>query len=333
MSPRRLAITLLSAALVVACTGGSPTTSISGPKTALVVGLGYIPSVQFAPFYLADQAGYYSAAGLQVTFQNQIDPNLVTLVGQGSIDIGLADGTSVVPAVSQGIPIKYVATVYGTFPSIVFAKSSSGIAAAGDLKGRKIGLPGRYGSSWVMLQALLDSVNLTTNDVTITEYPDFGQSGALLQGQIDAATGFDNNEPVQARLGGTDVTVLRIDQVIRLPGPGFIAGSSTLSTKGAAISAFVTATIRAMREIAADPAKGLDASIAAVPDLGKDRATQSAILQATIADWSAPGGTPADYGAIDRPGWQATIAYMTRLQMVAKPVTVDDVVATLVPGG
>jgi NitT/TauT family transport system substrate-binding protein len=329
-----LAVTMAVAAC--APSGGSPSTSggqSSTSRTALVVGLGYIPSVQFAPFYLADQAGYYRDAGLEVTFQNQIDPNLITLVGQGSIDIGLADGTSVVPAASQGIPIRYLATVYGTFPSIVFAKTASGITKAADLKGKRIGIPGRYGSSWVMLQALLGSAKLTPDGVTVVEYPDFGQGAALQQGQIDAATGFDNNEPVQARLSGTPVTVLRIDQVIHLPGPGFIAASATIDKKRAAVSAFIAATLKAMREIAADPAKGLDASIVAVPDLGKQRASQAAILDATIAGWSALGGSPATYGAIDRPGWQATIEYLGTLGMVPKPVTVDQVVEDLSSGG
>ena len=121
----------------------------------LVVGLGYIPSVQFAPFYLAHQAGYYADAGLSVEFQNKIDPDLITLVGQGTIDVGIGDGTSVIPAVSQGIPIRYIATLYGQFPNIVFAKASSGITTAADLAGKKIGTPGRYGSGWIMLQAML----------------------------------------------------------------------------------------------------------------------------------------------------------------------------------
>src|SRR5438874_2735077 len=239
--------------------------------TPLTVGLGYRPSVQFAPFYWAQQNGYYTAANLIVNFQNQIDPNLITLVGQGSIDVGLADGTSVVPAVSQGIPIKYLSTIYGTFPSIVFAKQSSGISKAADLKGKRIGIPGRYGSSWIMLQALLGSANLSPSDVTIVEYPDFGQGAALQQGQIDAATGFDNNEPVQARLAGTPVNVLRIDTVIHLPGPGLIASTSTIASKGAAINAFVAATLRAMQDIAADPSKGIDAAVIAVPELGQER--------------------------------------------------------------
>jgi NitT/TauT family transport system substrate-binding protein len=332
---RTLALAAAAALLVAACRPAGSDTRVTGspptPGVPLTVGLGYIPSVQFAPFYYAQAQGLYAAEGLEVTFQNQIDPNLVTLVGQGAIDIGLADGTSVVPAVSQGIPIKYLATVYGTFPSIVFAKTSSGITTAPGLKAKRIGIPGKYGSSWIMLQALLGSANLTPNDVTVIEYPDFGQGAALQQGQIDAATGFDNNEPVQARLNGMAVTVLRVDQVIHLPGPGLIAGPTTLSTKQAAVAAFVAATLQAMRDIAAEPNRGLDASLAAVPDLltNSSRASQMAILQATIADWSAPGGSAATFGAIDRNGWQATIDYLTRLGMVPKGVTVDQVIQDL----
>ena len=74
-------------------------------------------------------------------------PDLITLVGQGAIDIGVADGTSVIPAVSQGIPVRYVATIYAKFPNVVFAKASSGITTAADLKGRKIGTPGQVRQS------------------------------------------------------------------------------------------------------------------------------------------------------------------------------------------
>ncbi len=119
----------------------APSAAPSAEPVALTVGLGYIPNVQFAPFYLADQAGYYRDAGLDVTFQNKIDPDLITLVGQGAIDVGLADGTSVIPAVSQGIPLTYVATIYGQFPSIVFSKASSGIATPADLDGYEAGHP------------------------------------------------------------------------------------------------------------------------------------------------------------------------------------------------
>ena len=323
---RRLALLASAVLLAAACTPQGAA-SPSAAATPLKVGLGYIPSVQFAPFYLAQQAGYYRAAGVEVTFENKIDPDLVTLVGQGALDVGVADGTSVIPAVSQGIPIRYVATIYGTYPSIVFAKASSGIKTAGDLAGKKVGIPGRYGSSWIMLQALLGSVGLAPDaDVTIVEYPDFGQGVAVQQGVVDAATGFSNNEPVQLELSGAAAVVLHVDEIVALPGPGLIVGTATLDARKSAIAAFATATLKAMREIAADPAKGLDAAVAAVPELGADRTTQKAILDATIATWAPPGGGSDDYGKIDRPGWEASLAFLGKLGLVPNPVTVDRLV-------
>ena len=321
----------IAAALVLGVVAGCGLQPGGSPSAALIelkVGLGYLPSVQFAPFYLAQQAGYYRDAGLDVTFENKIDPDLVTLVGQGALDIGVADGTSVIPAVSQRIPIRYIATIYGTYPSIVFAKSTSGIKTAADLKGRKIGIPGKYGSSWIMLQALLDSVGLTPNDVTVVEYPDFGQGVAVQQDAVDAATGFANNEPVQLQLSGVDVTVLHVDDVVALPGPGLIASTATIDAKRAAVSGFIKATLAAMTQIAADPTKGLEAAITAVPELATQRDTQKAILAATIAAWSRPGGSASDYGSIDRAGWEASITYMIRLGLVPNPVKVDDLLRT-----
>ena len=349
MSSLRPLVLICGLAVVLAACGqasgsASPGATASGPPSAsasaetstepsqepvaLTVGLGFIPSVQFAQFYLADQAGYYEDAGLDVTFQNKIDPDLVTLVGQGSIDLGLADGTSVIPAVSNGIPIRYVATIYGQFPSIVFAKASSGIAAAKDLEGKKLGIPGRYGSSWIMLQALLKSAGLTPDDLQIVEYPDFGQGAAVAQGAVDAATGFANNEPVQLQLAGEEVNILRVDEITPLPGNGLIVGKDALETKRDAVTAFVAATLRAMEDIKADPEKGLDAAITAVPDLAASRDTQAAILDATIDVWSGPVQEAKGLGAIEPNDWEQSVAFMTDLGLVPNPVTVDDLIDT-----
>ena len=72
-----------------------------------------------------------------------------------------------------------------------------------------------------MLQALLGSAGLTTDDVEIVEYPDFTQAAAVEQGAVDAATGFANNEPVQLELHGDDGRrPARSTTITPLPGPG-----------------------------------------------------------------------------------------------------------------
>ena len=146
--PQRSALALAAALALASLPGaaGAQDASPAGP-VPLTVGLGYIPSVQFAQFYLADEAGYYRDAGLDVTFQNQIDPELITLIGQGAVDIGMGDGTSVIPARSQGIPVRYAATIYARFPSVVFGRAASGVTTPADLAGKRLGTPGRYGTS------------------------------------------------------------------------------------------------------------------------------------------------------------------------------------------
>ena len=306
---------------VIACLPSGNTST-----SQLTVGLGYIPSVQFAQFYRAQQQGYYREAGSDVTFQNQIDPNLVTLVGQGAVDIGIADGTSVIPAVGQGIPIRYAATMYAVFPNVVIATGE--IDTAAELRGHSIGIPGRYGSSWIMLQALLASGGLTPADVTIRDYPDFGQAVGLQQGQVDAATGFRNNEPIQLARAGVVTNLLAIDQVTPLPGPGLIVGEQTLGRKRDALRAFIAATLRAMDEIAADPRLGLTDAIAVVPELANDQEQQLAILEATVAMWRSPYTDANGRGAIDRAAWQASLDFMRGLpdSNIPETLTVDQLV-------
>jgi NitT/TauT family transport system substrate-binding protein len=321
---------LVSTALVISVGACNPfgTPTATPARTALKVGLGYIPSVQFAQFYRAQNHGYYHDAGLDVTFQNEIDPNLITLIGQGAVDIGLADGTSVIPAAGQGIPVRYAATMYARFPNVVMTQGDSGITTAANLEGRSLGIPGRYGSSWVMLQALLASADLTPDDIEIRDYPDFGQGVALRLGQVDAATGFRNNEPVQLQQEGFATNLLTIDEITPLPGPGLTVGDTTLANKREALRAFVAATLRAMDEIKANPELGLDDTFAVVPDLAANRDQQRAILLATIEMWTSPYTAQNGAGSIDSAAWTESLEFMRTLpdSNIPADLTVDKLV-------
>ena len=178
------------------------------------------------------------------------------------------------------------------------------------------------------------SAGLKTSDVEIVEYPDYTQRAAVEQGAVDAATGFANNEPVQMEFNGTRTVILRIDDVTPLPGPGLIAGKSTLETKHDAIAGFVVATLRAMEDIKSNPQAGLDAAIVAVPELATARELQKAVLAATIDTWSGPVQAARRLGAIDQEGWTASIKYLGTLGLVKNTVALDDLVRTdLLPAG
>ena len=348
------ALIVVAALVATACGGGAATPGSSGSGAAtpagsaassasptapvrLVVGLGYIPNVQFAQFYLADQAGYYRDAGLQVEFQNKIDPELVTLVGQGAVDVGISDGTSVIPAVSQGIPIRYVFSVFAQFPNVVFSPATSGIASTADLRGKKVGIPGKFGSSWIQLQALLAAAGMTASDLQLVLFPDFGQLAALQKGAVDAATGYANNEPVRLALSGQKASVLALPPASQLPGPGLIVSAAALTgPKRDALKAFIAATQHAMRDIEGDPQKGVDAAVTRIPELATDQPAQLAVLQATIALWESDYTRANGLGAVDPSLWDRSIAFMAGLpdKLLARPVTTADCISSaLLPGG
>jgi NitT/TauT family transport system substrate-binding protein len=185
-----------------------------------------------------------------------------------------------------------------------------------------------------MLQALLGSAGLTPDDLIIELYPDFGQGVAVATDQVDAATGFANNEPVQLALQGEEITMLRVDDIVPLPGPGLVVGEAQLESKGDALRAFVAATLRAMAEIEADPQVGLDATFARVPELAGDPATQRAILDATIAGWRNAYTDEHGLGAIDPDAWARTLEFLTAMpdSPIATPVAVEDLItAELLP--
>src|SRR5215510_3548306 len=54
-----------------------PTVDPKAAKTKVTIALGYNPDVQFAPFYVALNKGYYAKEGLDVTFKHGIVPDLI----------------------------------------------------------------------------------------------------------------------------------------------------------------------------------------------------------------------------------------------------------------
>ena len=104
--------------------------------------------------------------------------------------------------------------------------------------------------------------------------------------------------------------------------------TATLDAKHDAVAGFVAATLQAMDEIAANPAIGLDAAIAAVPDLARTgrRRRRSSTRRSTSGRRRARPTPPARLARSTATGWQASIDYMTTLGLVPKPVTVDQLV-------
>ena len=288
--------------------------------------LGFRPDVQFAPFYVAQQEGFYADAGLEVTIEHQPAPDVQRLVASGDAEFGVADATDVMIARTQAIPIKYVSTLYQVFPVALIGDAADVPSEPSGLAGMSIGTPGRYGSSWHALLALLDAGGLTDADVTIREYPQFNQVDGFSNGDVELITGFRNNEPLRLEARGVEVGLLTVDDIAPLPGPGVIVGDDLLADDPDLVRAFADATAAAQAAVIADPDLGFAAAEASVSTIAEDPEVARAVLDATVELWEGDGF--AD-GAIDMETWAAGYETMMRLGFIDGSVPLEEMIAAL----
>ena len=186
------------AALLTACAAAQPTATPIPTKPQLVhikLPMGYIPNVQFAPFYVAVEKGYFKDAGIEVDFDYAFETDGVALVGADTLQFGIASGDQVLQARSKNLPIVYVAAWYQKFPVSIISIVDQNIHTPQDLKGKKIGLPGLFGASYVGLRAVLHGAGLQESDVTLDSIG-FNQVEAFTTGKDPIIVGYAANEPV-----------------------------------------------------------------------------------------------------------------------------------------
>jgi NitT/TauT family transport system substrate-binding protein len=68
-----------------ACAGTSSRPATNEPLTRIRLPMAYIPSIQFAPFYVAMDKGYFREAGLEIDFDYSFETDGVTLTGSNAI--------------------------------------------------------------------------------------------------------------------------------------------------------------------------------------------------------------------------------------------------------
>src|SRR5690349_9152548 len=176
----------------------TPSTPAQGQLTNVSIAFGYIPDIQFSPFYVAQSKGYYKAAGLNVTFHHGFVNDLIGSMVLGHDNFVFATGDEELVARSKNLSVVNVATIYQRYPVSLIVPTNSPIHTLADLKGHTIGEPAPYGATHIGLLALLYQAHLTTNDVHIKAIG-FTQVAALIGHHVDAVMGYSNNEPLQLR--------------------------------------------------------------------------------------------------------------------------------------
>jgi NitT/TauT family transport system substrate-binding protein len=290
------------AGAVVAVLGLVSLSDTNAQGSKLRVGLGYIPDVQFAPFYLAEVSGLYKKAGLEVEFQHGYTSELYPLLASGKLDFVVGDAEDVVILRNKdpkAAPFKFVMAMYQRVPNALFSKADKNVKTIKDLKGKNIGVPGKFGTSWTSLQAVLKAAGLKETDVKITEVG-FTQLEAVLADRVDVAMGFLNNEPIVAAQKGIKLNVIPASRYNGSPGNGVLTTDARLK-EPKSVRAFLEASQQALAQTINDPKVAFEASKKYVQGMTDDRIK---VLETSVALYQSPFSKAEGLGFSNPNGWQ-----------------------------
>ncbi len=309
---RALAVVALGGLAGCADSSGEPVASADSTgatpmePTQLTVGLTYIPNVQFSPFYVARDEGLFAEQGLDVTLRHHgAQEDSFGALLSGKEDVVFASGDEAVVASSTGSTVATFGTAFQQFPGVLLAPADSGITSLTDLRGRTIGMPGHFGSSYYTVLAALHMAGLTDTDVTLQDIG-YTQVSALTTGRVDVVVGYSNNESIQFAQAGFDVVELAVQdpQTATLVGPGLTTVPGRLDEE--TLRGVKAAILEAERRILADPRVAMDATVTEVPTLSEasQEETARAVLAATSKLWLRDGvpSMEVDTEAFDRMG-------------------------------
>ena len=286
---KRTVLLVVVAALVLAACSGAATPA-GKALTKIRLPMGYIANVQYAPFYIAVDKGYFADEGLDIEFDYRFETDGMKLVGAGELPFAVVSGEQVPLARAQGLPVVYVMQWWQKFSVAIASLADKNIKTPNDLVGKSVGLPGFFGASYVGWRGLLEKVGLKESDVKVQDIG-FTQAAALQQGKVDAAVVYINNEPIQLRAAGLDVNVIPISNYVSLVANGIVTNEKTIKENPELVRGFVRAILRGVKDALADPELAFNTSKKYVEGLGSDPQKdeiQRKVLDETLKLWQAP---------------------------------------------
>jgi NitT/TauT family transport system substrate-binding protein len=281
---------ILVVVMVTGCASSPPNLtpgagSGDGELTTIRLPMGFIPNVQFAPFYVSVEQGYFREAGIEIEFDYSFETDGIALVGSNNLQFSIASAEQILLARAQGLPVVYVMNWWQGFPVGVVAKTEQGIKTPQDLPGKRVGIPGTFGASYVGLRALLSAAGLSESDITLDSIG-FNAVEAIATDQVQASVIYVNNEPIQLQAQGYQVDVIRVNDYVDLSSNGLVTNEITLAENPQLVRAMVAAILQGIEFTLNNPDQAYEICKKYVENLAQaDQEVQRAVLEASIEFW------------------------------------------------
>ncbi len=312
---KKLVLLMLGLALSLSACGSSQGGNDAGAIRKIKLPMGYIPNIQYAPFYVAVDKGYFAEEGIEIEFDYSFETDGVALVGAGELPFAVASGEQVLLARAQELPVVYAFAWYQQFPISVISAPELNIKMPADLKGKNIGLPGLFGANYIGLQALLFSAELTADDVTMDAIG-FNQVEAFASGQTDIVVGYAANEPIVLAAQDFKLNELRVADYVQLTANGIVTSETTIANEPELVKGMARAFARGIADTIANPDEAYEISLKYVENLkDQDKVVQMQVLTTSIEFWQAER-----IGFSDPQAWENMNDLLVKMELISAPV-------------
>ena len=253
-----------SAAAAIALAAPVARAQSTGRLTPVKFTLDFRVTGQTAPFFLAQQRGYYKDEGLDVSIDvGAGSVASITRIASGVYQMGLGDISSLIEFQASNPPlVQAVYQYYNRAPFVIIGRKDRGITGDfASLKGKKIAAAAVESTrrAWPMVARKLrqdpDLFQWATTDFS-------ARDNVVVRGDVDGATYFhDSAVSLFARMNPEQLSVLRYtDAGVNLYGNAILASNALITQQPHVVAAFLRATNRAIVESLADPLPAIAAT-------------------------------------------------------------------------
>ncbi len=261
---RRSAV-VVAAAIAIAAPLAAAAPAAAETKLKMVLNWKYQGPQGF--LFLADDRGYFKAAGLDVTMdQGNGSGAPIPLVANGTYDVGFGDLNALIEFAAKK-PEEAPMAVYVVFnqpPFTIAVKADSPIKTPKDLEGKTLGASASD-AALKLFPAFCKVTKIDCTKVNITNMQPNLREQMLMQGQVDGVFGYVNTIRFSAKLIHVDPDKqLRFmnygDHGMDLYSNSIIVSKKLIKDNPAAVRGLVAAINHGIEDMIKDP----DAAVAAV---------------------------------------------------------------------
>jgi NitT/TauT family transport system substrate-binding protein len=292
--------------------------------------LDWAPGATHSPFFVALQKGYYKAEGLDVSIdRGKGSAEVVRQLAAGTYDMGFPDVNVVMDFDSknpeQGFPV--LLTGYEEAPAALIFLKSSGITEPKQLNGKKLGSAAND-STFKLLPLFAKQTGIDFASLQIQNIEPSLREVLLVQGKVDAIPGQVFNSLLELQAKGVKESEIGYfmykDYGLELYANSVAASPGFLKANPEAVKAFLRATVKGMKDVAADPELGVKAALAFEPLLNADierERLRVAMSCCIVTDTVRKKG----FGAVDKDRLQKVIEIIAKAYNLPRQPTLAEV--------